>query len=69
MELNKEIENTIFHLFYMYGCKSQTKQMKALTTICLKEIENHPALIEVLENDSQIKYFVIQMAFENIKSI
>lgn len=66
MELNKKIEDMIFHTFRRYGCKKNVEQMEKLKTICMNEIKAHPGLKDTLTYDKALEYFIIQMAFENV---
>lgn len=63
---SRKIEDMIYHIYYMYGCKNQTKQMGKLKSICMNEINSHPGLKQTLTDDKAIEYFVIQMSLENI---
>ena len=66
MVWSRRVEDMIYHIYYMYGCKSQTKQMEDLKHICMNEINSHEGLKETLKEDKSLEYFIIQMALENI---
>ena len=66
---SRKIEDMIFHIYYMYGCKNQVKQMEKLKSICMNEINLHTGLKKTLTDDKSIEYFIIQLALENIESI
>ena len=63
---SRKIEDMIYHIYYMHDCQNQTKQMEKLKSICINEINSHPELKQALTDDKAIKYFIIQMALENI---
>lgn len=66
MVWSRRVEDMIYHIYYMYGCKRQTKQMEDLKHICMNEINSHEGLKETLKEDKSLEYFIIQMALENI---
>lgn len=68
MIMSRRVEDMIYHVYYMYGCKTQTKQMESLKRICMNEINSHEGLREQLNNDSDLRYFVIQMALESVSA-
>lgn len=61
------VENTIHHIFYMYDIQGKIEQQKKLKRMCMNELNNHPEIAEEIHTSEQMKYFVIQMAMENIK--
>ena len=67
MAWNRKIEDMIYHIYRMYGCKNQTEQMEKLKSVCINEINSHEGLKETLKDDKQIEYFIIQMALESIE--
>lgn len=67
MVWSRKIEDMIYHIYYMYGCKRQVEQMEKLKHICMNEINSHEDLKNTLANDKSLEYFIIQMALENIK--
>lgn len=67
MVWSRRVEDMIYHIFYMYGCKRQAEQMKKLKSICMNEINSHKELKENLTDDKSLEYFIIQIALENIK--
>lgn len=66
MVWSRRVEDMIYHIYYMYGCKSRTKQMEDLKHICMNEINSHEGLKDTLKDDKSLEYFIIQMALENI---
>ena len=67
MVWSRKIEDMIYHIYYMYDCQNQVKQMEKVKSLCMNEINSHPELKQTLTDDKAIKYFIIQMVLENIK--
>lgn len=61
------VEDMIYHIFYMYDIKGQIGQQKKLQAICMNELNSHPEIKDVIENDSQLTFFIIQTALESVK--
>lgn len=68
MVWSRRVEDMIYNIYYMYGCKSNVKQMENLKHICMNEINAHEDLKKTLKEDESLKYFIIQMALENINN-
>jgi len=66
MVFSRWIEDTIYAMYYEYGCKNQTTQMKKLKSICMNEINSHDGLKEELTDDKKLRYFITQMMMESI---
>lgn len=66
MVWSRQVEDMIYHMYYMYGCKNNVKQMENLKRICMNEINAHEGLKDTLKGDKSLEYFIIQMALENI---
>ena len=67
MVWSRKIEDMIYHIYYMYDNSTKTEQMEKLKSICMNKINSHPELKEMLTDDKNIEYFIIQMALENVK--
>ena len=66
MVWSRRVEDMIYHIYYMYGCKNNIKQMENLKRMCMNEINAHEGLKDTLKDDKSLEYFIIQMALENI---
>ena len=67
MVWSRKIEDMIYHIYYMYDNIAKIEQMEKLKSICMNKINAHPELKEMLTDDKNIEYFIIQMALENVK--
>lgn len=67
MVWSRWVEDTIYHIFYMYDIQGKTEQQKKLKRICMNELNNHPKIKEEISTEKQLEYFIIQIAMENIK--
>lgn len=64
-EIKKNIEDYVWDLLYQHdmspGKNERNKErMNKIVERCMKDLQRHNCLLEILENDTQIKYFVRQ---------
>lgn len=64
---SKWVEDTIYHIFYMYDIQGKTEQQEKLKRICMNELNNHPKIKENIYTGKQLQDFIIQMAMESIR--
>lgn len=64
-EIKKKIENYVWDLLYRHdmspGRNEKNKErMNKIVERCIKDLQRHSGLLETLENDTQIEYFIRQ---------
>ena len=64
---NRWVEDMIYSIFRRYDIKDKEEQQKKLKRICMNELNSHPDIKDTIRADSQLEFFIIQMALENIK--
>lgn len=69
MVWSRWIEDTIYHIFYVYDIKSHAESQSKLKALCIKELNAHPSIKEEIKTDNQLKFFIMQIALENLKKI
>lgn len=67
MTWSRWVEDTIYHIFYKYDIQGNYEAQKKLKRICMNELNTHPDIKEELKTSKELKFFIIQMALENIK--
>ena len=60
------ILDQILILYRQFDLKKCTDAQSKLFNLCVNEIENNPALVSGLNDDSAIRFFVHQMALEHV---
>lgn len=66
MVWSRWVEDTIYSLYRRYDIKGLDEQQKKLKNICMNELNAHEAIKNEIKNDSQLEFFIIQMALENL---
>ena len=61
------VEDRIYSIFRRYDIKGKTEQQKNLKSICMNELNSHQDIKDAIKTESQLEFFIIQMALENIK--
>lgn len=64
-ELRKKIENYVSNLLFLHDMsvgrnENNQKTMDKIVERCMSDLERHKGLVEILQNDRQIEYFVRQ---------
>lgn len=65
MKIRKKIEEYVSNLLYQHDMATwrnddNQKRMDRIVAKCMKGLESHDGLLELLQNDKQIEYFVKQ---------
>ena len=65
MEIKKKIEEYVSNLLYQHDMASwrnenNQKRMDRVVAKCMEDLESHNGLLELLQNENQIEYFVRQ---------
>lgn len=65
MEVKKKIEKYVSNMLYQHDMaawrnENNQKRMDRIVAKCMEDLESHEGLLELLQNDSQIEYFVRQ---------
>ena len=47
--------------------KGKTEQQKNLKSICMNELNSHPDIKDAIKTESQLEFFIIQMALIQLK--
>ena len=66
MVWSRWVEDTIYSLYRRYDIKGLEEQQKKLKSICMNELNAHESIKDEIKNDSQLEFFIIQMALENL---
>lgn len=65
MDIKKKIEEYVSNLLYHHDMatwrnENNQKRMDIIVAKCMEDLESHNGLLELLQNDKQIEYFVRQ---------
>ena len=66
MVWSRWIEDMIYSIYYQYDIHGLSEQQKKLKSLCIKELKAHPEIKGEIKTDQQLKFFIIQVALENI---
>lgn len=66
MVWSRWVEDTIYSLYCRYDIKGLDEQQKKLKSICMNDLNAHESIKDEIKNDSQLEFFIIQMALENL---
>ena len=63
--MKKKIENYVENILFLHDMsihrnEDNKKTMDRIVERCMKDLERHEGLLELLQNDRQIEYFVRQ---------
>ena len=66
MVWSRWVEATIYSLYRRYDIKGLDEKQKKLKSICMNELNAHESIKDEIKNDSQLEFFIIQMALDNL---
>lgn len=66
MVWSRFVEDNIYSIYRKYDIKGQEEQQAKLKRICMNELNSHEEIKDIIKDQKQLEFFIIQMALENI---
>lgn len=63
------VTDTIYVIYREYDIQGLKEQQEVLKSRCLKEIKDYPNIKYEITRDSQMRYFIMQLALESVKDV